>query len=242
MPLDDYKLNKFTQSVSDLPTDPDLSEEALKAAFDAAANELRETMNDAIGFIQGVADGDSGADNIGCTEVAAGYGVTVQSNLEGLKADLDGVALGAIPADSITSAQMAADMKRGVAGGLATYDDFVQKTATINGTTLAAPITLFKFGTYAGDGNASRSIVLGFTPAVVLVFADVLYKNDYTEPFGGMFGMAMAGVPQYVGEGSAKSIEVVANGFDVYGAPTTTRFDGAGMNISGRTYKYIAFK
>ena len=67
------------------------------------------------------------------------------------------------------------------------------------------------FGTYTGDGSASRFINLGFTPVAVEVYT---YQGKQAGASGGMNneyygGLALNGHPCY------KIIEVVENGFNV---------------------------
>ena len=67
-------------------------------------------------------DNTSGADKIGATSVAGLVGNTVQALLEALKVAIDNVTLGQIPDDSLTTAKMATEQKRGVANGVASLD------------------------------------------------------------------------------------------------------------------------
>jgi|GEM_PF-6598178 len=113
MPLE--KLLAFTKDVSDLSDKPNSSMTAaeVKAWFDAAPDEVRVYLNQLIDNLQSVVDGDSGADNVGTTNITGLNGATVQALLESLKAlddenrayllsQINGVVLGQIPDETIT--------------------------------------------------------------------------------------------------------------------------------------------
>lgn len=86
------------------------------------------------------------------------------------------------------------------------------------------------FGTYTGDGAASRQIPLSFTPQALLVF------KDSGNPSDGYGGLAF---PGYNVNTNGTSLEIVENGFMVYykstgGLPHT--------NANNADYYFIAFK
>jgi hypothetical protein len=83
------KLNSFTKKVADLPDQPTLDAAALKAQFDAAADEVRQYLNKLIDATQKTEDGDSGADNIKMTTISGLSGNSVQAVVESLKASVD---------------------------------------------------------------------------------------------------------------------------------------------------------
>jgi hypothetical protein len=83
------KLVSFTQDVSDLTDRPSLNPSELKAAFDAAPNEVREYLNKLIDALKKTETGDSGAKNIGATAITDLTGTDIQSILESLKTYVD---------------------------------------------------------------------------------------------------------------------------------------------------------
>ena len=96
MPLIDKKIVVFANPVTSLPDHPSqsgMTAAQLKAAFDAnATGEIKTAINGIIDDLVAVADGASGADNIGATAIKAGGATKVQGILEGLQADKIGLA------------------------------------------------------------------------------------------------------------------------------------------------------
>jgi len=78
------KLVSFTKKVADLPDKPSLNPAELKAQFDAAPDEVRESLNKLIDALQKTETGDSGAKNIGATNISGLTGADVQTLLEAL--------------------------------------------------------------------------------------------------------------------------------------------------------------
>jgi len=83
------KLLAFTKKVADLDDKPSLTPSALKAQFDAAPDELRQTYNTLIDGLKSTASGDSGAKNLGATTISGLTGNDVQTLLESLKSYID---------------------------------------------------------------------------------------------------------------------------------------------------------
>ncbi len=125
MSINTYKIGTVTDRIALLADVPELSAEDLKEYFDKSPQQVADTHDNLIDFLQTTTNGDSGADNIGATAVLTGGGATVQSNMEAIYAQILAYALGEIPNDSITDAKMAAAMKKGIAGGLVAYDDWL---------------------------------------------------------------------------------------------------------------------
>lgn len=88
---------------------------------------LLESLRD---ILKSTTDGSSGADFINATAISGISGTTVQTLLESLKTYTDttvgSVVLGQIPNDSLTTAKMATEQKRGVANGVASLDGSAQ--------------------------------------------------------------------------------------------------------------------
>jgi hypothetical protein len=78
------KLVSFTKKVADLSDKPSLNPAELKAQFDAAPDEVRESLNKLIDALQKTETGDSGAKNIGVTNISGLTGTDVQTLLEAL--------------------------------------------------------------------------------------------------------------------------------------------------------------
>lgn len=88
-------------------------------------------------------------------------------------------------------------------------------------------------GTYVGDGEASRTITLGFTPSAVLLKA-TNSTSTYNPAYNPYF--AVTGAPSlYSGK---MALEIVPNGFSVFYSPS----DGVVTNFNNREYAYIVWK
>ena len=76
-----------------------------------------------------------------------------------------------------------------------------------------------EFGVYTGNGNAERTITLGFTPAVVELWTEYGYQAD-TDNYGRIYGgMAFQNYPlksdYQSGQTNYPALEIVTNGFKV---------------------------
>lgn len=100
-----------------------------------------------------------------------------------------------------------------------------KRVATLEAHKIAA-------GTYTGKGTKSgdsQTIKLGFTPAAV-------YVNNVR------FGMAnIKGALVVTGSPEAGILEIVSNGFKVYGYPDGGLNQNTSANDNGQVYRYIAF-
>jgi hypothetical protein len=87
------ELAAFTKTVSDLADEIDTDNPSeLKAAFDAAPEELRQSFNNLVKALKSTTNGDSGAKNTGATNISGLTGSDVQSLLESLKTYADTMA------------------------------------------------------------------------------------------------------------------------------------------------------
>jgi hypothetical protein len=78
------KLVSFTKKVADLADKPALNPTELKSQFDAAPDEVRTYLNKLIDALLKTTADDSGAKNLGATNIAGLTGTDVQSLLESL--------------------------------------------------------------------------------------------------------------------------------------------------------------
>lgn len=93
------------------------------------------------------------------------------------------------------------------------------------------------FGAYEGDGAASRTINLGFTPKAVILCDDMGRQFQGSGTRGLFGGIAITGHP--CASGSSKAIEIVENGFNV---AYNSEENPARTNQSFVVYHFIAFK
>lgn len=107
MALNERKIVNYANPVANLPDHP--SQEGwtaaqLKAAFDANANgEIKTAINAIIDDLVAIADGASGADNIGATAITDLDGATVQALIESLRNKLKSIIDGSSGADFINA-------------------------------------------------------------------------------------------------------------------------------------------
>ena len=117
-------------------------------------------------------------------------------------------------------------------------DDFLREEFNENFKALddaLAAVGRFASGRYTGDGQAERTIELGFTPEAVLVLpsAGNFFANGSPSYTNG--GMAVRGFPASKGEGKTL-VSICAGGFTVHFVR-----DYVGTNYNGETFHYAAF-
>lgn len=183
--------------------------------------------------IKATADGSSGADYIGATAVATGFGSTVQSNMEAIYASIVAMVLGEIPNDSLTSAKLSFSplTELPTAGGTATALTVVQK-----GFSLAAGAKC-EFVAASNNSGAATTVNVnstgvksiykpGGTSAPTLI-AGKAYTIWYSTSGGNFFLKASA-------TGDAVAENVLAG--KIFSNDTDTDLTGTMTNNSGDTY------
>ena len=106
---------------------------------------------------------------------------------------------------------------------------------------VAAVIPQIAFGTYTGNGAASQTISLAFTPTVVFVcrMDGGLYINSGSGHVYG--GLALTGNPAYHDyNGTHPSVSIVTNGFTVYYQKIDS-YSTISSNKEDTVFHYIAF-
>ena len=119
-------------------------------------------------------------------------------------------------------------------------DDFNADNAKIDAA-LAAKSRV-ACGVYTGDGTASRTIDLDFTPKAVLVLSAkyLLASTDNTTRYG---GLALTGHPVYACDDTRlPAVSVTENGFIVTKESITyfSKNYAANSNTNGDNYLYLA--
>ena len=87
------------------------------------------------------------------------------------------------------------------------------------------------FGTYTGDGAATRNIDLGFAPKAVILDTAQGFRSD-GHTYSGYGGIALQGHPIHT-----KSLVLTDTGFTL-----TVSGSNYLSNVSNQKYHYIAFK
>ena len=242
MSFSDHKIQTFTHKISDLPDQPNMQPEELKAHFDSSPEELRQALNalcDALAAQTAAAD-------IGFAQTAGVPETTVQEAIENVQSQVTEAIIGSIPSGSITGDKLAQDVRDRLtniensvtteAGTRAGADTNLQNQITVHGTRLTAVETQkceVYAGIYTGDGAASRTINLGFTPTAVILCQ---VSGEFSEANIYSGGIAVTGHPATTRRGYP-TIQIVAGGFQVF------YFSGESSytNIEGTVYHYIAF-
>ena len=248
MSFSDHKIVGFTHKISDLPDQPNMQPEELKAHFDSSPEELRQALNalcDALAAQTAAAD-------IGFAQTAGVPETTVQEAIENVQSQVTEAIIGSIPSGSITGDKLAQDVRDRLtaiesaaaseASTRASTDSGLQSqidTHTGQITTLFSSKCEVYIGSYAGDDAEERTFALGFEPKAVLLFSEfgAVYNEGYC--YG---GLALPNFPcgprrEYPG------IVITQTGFTVY---NRSDFNGGQIyryyNQANRNYYYIAFR
>jgi hypothetical protein len=229
-------------------------------------NTVQAVIESLITNLKAVTDSASGADFIGSTAISGLTGTTVQALLESLKTYIDTTALafilGVIPDNSLTTAKMATEQKRGSANGVASLDtsgyvplsqlgnvpsntvpygryqgDYGFIGATLSSTTIYNEIGRLSEGVLSSATYDSKSKGIGSQETDI---TGITFNSDGSKMY--IVGTANDTIYQYtlgtawdVSTASYASKSFSVNSQD--GTPTCVRFstDGSKMYISGNT-------
>ncbi len=213
----DHKIEKFTKTVGGLPDQPNIEPQALKNWFDAAPEELRQSLN-------GVCEDGAALESRvnGIIEHTFAGNVSESMLDDALAGKLNGKAEGS----ALTAEQSArADADAALDGRMSTAEG----TLSTLQTALAAKCEVV-FGTYNGMGTTTtQTISLGFYPLAVLIMAG---QSTYTET---------TRIPTAFATRALVSLGATlnSNGFAVTGELNDPYMGGS---TATQTYRYIAFK
>lgn len=242
MSFSDHKIEAFTHKISDLPDQPNMQPEELKAHFDSSPEELRQALNalcDALAAQTAAAD-------IGFAQTAGVPETTVQEAIENVQSQVTEAIIGSIPSGSVTGDKLAQDVRdrftaleSGAAAESTTRasadstetaartnaDNNLQQQINTHTTQIAQKCEIL-FTSYAGDDTSDHSKVInvGFRPKAVIVTG----KAGFIA-FSGM-AVDMAGQ-------DSGPILLTNNGFSV----ANSTYTGA-MNQKGTVYFCLVFK
>ena len=145
MSFSDHKITQFTQKITDLPDQPSLPANELKARFDSSPEELRQAVN-------GICDEASRLEARVEGIVVDTFGDTIDREMlsEELAAELDAKA---------TQAGLAAEQqaREALSGRVRALENAVPQKSEMY------------FGTYTGTGSYPRTLSIGFTPKAVII-------------------------------------------------------------------------
>ena len=154
MSFSDHKIEQFTHRITDLPDQPNMPADELKARFDSSPEELRRSVN-------GICDDADSLEARVEGIIAETFGDTIDKSMLSteLAAELDAKAVESSVASRITAEQTARE------GADASLNN---RVITLE-TEMPQKVEIY-IGTYRGTGNSNiQSITLPFTPKAVLV-------------------------------------------------------------------------
>lgn len=238
MSFSDHKIVGFTHKISDLPDQPNMQPEELKAHFDSSPEELRQALNalcDALAAQTAAAD-------IGFAQTAGVPETTVQEAIENVQSQVTEAIIGSIPSGSITGDKLAQDVRdrfsaiesaaAGEASTRASADSSMQSQISALSTTKCEVYC----GFYTGDGTENRTISLSKTPRAVLVMTNggEMYLANSNATYG---GLAVTDSPVIYQYDYQQAVKIVSNGFEV---TIGGSYNCLKTNVSGTIYHYIA--
>ena len=145
MPFSDHKITQFTHKITDLPDQPTLAPNELKARFDSSPEELRQAVN-------GICDDASRLEARVEGIVVDTFGDTIDREMlsDELAAELDAKA---------TQAALTAEgqARQALSGRVSALETAVPQKSEVY------------FGTYTGTGSYPRTLSIGFTPKAVII-------------------------------------------------------------------------
>ena len=192
MSFSDHKITQFTHKITDLPDQPSLPANELKARFDSSPEELRQAVN-------GICDEASRLEARVEGIVVDTFGDTIDREMLSveLAAELDAKATQAALSDE--------------AGARTQSDDVLADRLTVNETLTAQKCEIY-CGSYAGswDGDSSHSntktVSLGFQPKAVII------SSSNASNIAG-YGATLAHIA--VGDAASPYVSITSTGFQV---------------------------
>ena len=224
MSFTDHKITQFVHRIVDLPDQPNLPADELKARFDSSPEELRQAVN-------GICDDATTLSGKVDSILAETFDGVVEKSMlsEALADEIDAKAVETSVASRFTAEQTA---RESADTALDTRVDALE-------TELPQKCEVY-IGTYTGNGAASQLITLGYKPALVLVLESGarIYNYDGRSDFYG--GMALPGHPASVNGMTAVRVE--NTGFRVYYGWNSESTMCARTNSANETYHYLVVK
>ena len=142
MSFSDHKITQFTQKITDLPDQPSLPANELKARFDSSPEELRQAVN-------GICDEAS----------------RLEARVEGIVVDTFGDTIDR----EMLSDELAAELDAKATQAALTSETTALKNRVSSLEQAMPKRAQVIYGTYTGDGTENRLISLGFKPYLVIL-------------------------------------------------------------------------
>ena len=224
MSFTDHKITQFTHRIVDLPDQPNLPADELKARFDSSPEELRQAVN-------GICDDATTLSGKVDSILAETFDGVVEKSMlsEALAEELDAKAVETSVASRFTAEQTA---REAADSALSTRVSTAESTITTHTSQIAQKCQIY-YGTYTGDGAASKTITLGFRPKAVFVLQEGTLMMISNRVFGSLALSSRSAVRLGV-----TTMSITSNGFTVYQNSSEDVY----MNDSNSDYLYIAFR
>ena len=142
MSFSDHKITQFTHKITDLPDQPSLPANELKARFDSSPEELRQAVN-------GICDEAS----------------RLEARVEGIVMDTFGDTIDR----EMLSDELAAELDAKATQAALTSETTALKNRVSSLEQAMPKRAQVIYGTYTGDGTENRLISLGFKPYLVIL-------------------------------------------------------------------------
>ena len=142
MSFSDHKITQFTHKITDLPDQPSLPANELKARFDSSPEELRQAVN-------GICDEAS----------------RLEARVEGIVVDTFGDTIDR----EMLSYELAAELDAKATQAALTSETTALKNRVSSLEQAMPKRAQVIYGTYTGDGTENRLISLGFKPYLVIL-------------------------------------------------------------------------
>ena len=142
MSFSDHKITQFTHKITDLPDQPSLPANELKARFDSSPEELRQAVN-------GICDEAS----------------RLEARVEGIVVDTFGDTIDR----EMLSDELAAELDAKATQAALTSETTALKNRVSSLEQAMPKRAQVIYGTYTGDGTENRLISLGFKPYLVIL-------------------------------------------------------------------------
>ena len=219
MSFSDHKITAFTHRIADLPDQPNLPADELKARFDSSPEQLRVSLNavcDEADRLDGRVDGI----------IAGAFGDSIDKSMlsNELAAELDAkatqTALSAVAGNLAdeTSARTSADTA--LSNRVSSLETALPQKARL------------VYGSYDGNGADNRLFTLGFRPRLVFIQPEAMYFYGVLSDTGTLMFSMKTSIVTY-------PAHLQSNGFQV-SASELLSSAGASLNESGKAYNYVA--
>ena len=220
MSFSDYKITQFTHRITDLPDQPNLSADELKARFDSSPEELRQSVN---GICDDATRLEARVEGI----VVETFGDTIDKSMLSteLAAELDAkatqTALSEVSADVTAEAAARESGDSALSGQISSLQTTVAQRARV------------VYGTYTGNGTENRAVSVGFAPKLVYICrTDAAYFYGVLSPMRTRLGGSGTRSSQY-------AARLTATGFTVSQSEAVDE-DNYNLNRADTQYGYVA--